>query len=130
MQAQSLVARWSPTRRTHILNPMPSLIAQSRPWWTNTTQFISEHRFERIKVSYHSVHQPRCGVCLKHCKSFWSLSEHVISEILFHMHSDPEYYIFLFLFFESFGASTSYEVFICLYWPFTMNSILHIVSFK
>ena len=23
-----------------------------------------------------------------------------------------------------------YEVFICLYWPFTMNSILHIVSFK
>ena len=23
-----------------------------------------------------------------------------------------------------------YKVFICLYWPFTMNSILHIVSFK
>ena len=50
-----------------------------------------EHLVEHMKVSYHSVHQPRCGVCLKHCKSFESLREHVIGEILFHMHSDPEY---------------------------------------
>ncbi|XP_050235638.1 RNA exonuclease 4 isoform X2 [Mercurialis annua] len=28
-------------------------------------------------VSYHSVHQPRCSVCLKHCKSFESLREHL-----------------------------------------------------
>ncbi|KMT13413.1 hypothetical protein BVRB_4g083690 isoform A [Beta vulgaris subsp. vulgaris] len=29
-----------------------------------------------MKVSYHSVHQPKCGVCRKHCKSFESLREH------------------------------------------------------
>ncbi|XP_027342743.1 RNA exonuclease 4-like isoform X2 [Abrus precatorius] len=30
-----------------------------------------------MKTSYHSVHQPRCGVCQKHCKSFESLREHL-----------------------------------------------------
>ena len=43
-----------------------------------------------MKVSYHSVHQPKCGVCQKHCKSFESLREHIFGEIIFHMHSDPE----------------------------------------
>uniref|UniRef100_M1BML3 Exonuclease n=1 Tax=Solanum tuberosum TaxID=4113 RepID=M1BML3_SOLTU len=28
-------------------------------------------------MSYHSVHDPKCGVCNKHCKSFESLREHV-----------------------------------------------------
>ncbi|KAF7818290.1 RNA exonuclease 4 [Senna tora] len=30
-----------------------------------------------MKISYHSVHQPKCGVCQKHCKSFESLREHL-----------------------------------------------------
>ncbi|KAE8732528.1 Exonuclease family protein isoform 2 [Hibiscus syriacus] len=30
-----------------------------------------------MKISYHSVHQPRCWVCLKHCKSFESVREHI-----------------------------------------------------
>ncbi|KAK9280795.1 hypothetical protein L1049_003684 [Liquidambar formosana] len=30
-----------------------------------------------MKASYHSVHQPKCGVCQKHCKSFESLREHL-----------------------------------------------------
>ncbi|PKI74306.1 hypothetical protein CRG98_005282 [Punica granatum] len=30
-----------------------------------------------MRESYHSVHQPRCGVCQKHCKSFESLREHL-----------------------------------------------------
>ncbi|XP_023533248.1 uncharacterized protein LOC111795196 isoform X1 [Cucurbita pepo subsp. pepo] len=36
-----------------------------------------EHLIEHMRVSYHSVHQPRCGVCQKHCKSFESLREHL-----------------------------------------------------
>ncbi|KAH0639863.1 hypothetical protein KY285_036449 [Solanum tuberosum] len=36
-----------------------------------------EHLIEHIKMSYHSVHDPKCGVCNKHCKSFESLREHV-----------------------------------------------------
>lgn len=36
-----------------------------------------EHLVEHMKVSYHSVHQPKCGVCQKHCKSFESLREHI-----------------------------------------------------
>ncbi|KAH1219332.1 RNA exonuclease 4 [Glycine soja] len=36
-----------------------------------------EHLIEHMKTSYHSVHQPRCGVCQKHCKSFESLREHL-----------------------------------------------------
>ncbi|KAM6558599.1 hypothetical protein CsatA_027838 [Cannabis sativa] len=36
-----------------------------------------EHLVEHMKCSFHSVHQPRCGVCKKHCKSFESLREHL-----------------------------------------------------
>lgn len=36
-----------------------------------------EHLVEHMKVSYHSVHQPKCGICQKHCKSFESLREHI-----------------------------------------------------
>ncbi|XP_038877627.1 uncharacterized protein LOC120069877 isoform X3 [Benincasa hispida] len=36
-----------------------------------------DHLIEHMRVSYHSVHQPRCGVCLKHFKSFESLREHL-----------------------------------------------------
>ena len=32
--------------------------------------------------SFHSVHQPRCGVCGKHCKSFESLREHLTGGML------------------------------------------------
>ncbi|XP_047977599.1 RNA exonuclease 4 isoform X3 [Salvia hispanica] len=35
-----------------------------------------EHLIEHMKISYHSAHQPKCGVCQKHCKSFESLKEH------------------------------------------------------
>ncbi|XVE77749.1 hypothetical protein DITRI_Ditri13aG0087500 [Diplodiscus trichospermus] len=35
------------------------------------------HLVEHMKISYHSVHQPRCGVCQKHCKSFESVREHI-----------------------------------------------------
>ncbi|KAL0435776.1 UNVERIFIED_CONTAM: RNA exonuclease 4 [Sesamum radiatum] len=35
-----------------------------------------EHLIVHMKTSYHSVHQPKCGVCQKHCKSFESLREH------------------------------------------------------
>ncbi|KAI3449599.1 hypothetical protein Pfo_006264 [Paulownia fortunei] len=35
-----------------------------------------EHLIAHMKTSYHSVHQPKCGVCQKHCKSFESLREH------------------------------------------------------
>ncbi|KAL4013705.1 hypothetical protein IC575_025888 [Cucumis melo] len=34
-----------------------------------------------MRVSYHSVHQPRCGVCLKHCKSFESLREYLMGPL-------------------------------------------------
>jgi hypothetical protein len=37
-----------------------------------------EHLVEHMKVNYHSVHEPRCGVCGKHCRSFESLREHLI----------------------------------------------------
>lgn len=36
-----------------------------------------EHLIQHMKVAYHSVHDPRCGVCKKHCKSFESLREHL-----------------------------------------------------
>ncbi|MBA0832007.1 hypothetical protein Goarm_016424 [Gossypium armourianum] len=34
-----------------------------------------------MKISYHSVHQPRCWVCQKHCKSFESVREHINSPL-------------------------------------------------
>ncbi|KAJ0647265.1 putative transcription factor C2H2 family [Helianthus annuus] len=36
-----------------------------------------EHLVAHMKKSRHSVHQPKCGVCQKHCKSFESLREHI-----------------------------------------------------
>ncbi|XP_057964189.1 RNA exonuclease 4-like isoform X2 [Malania oleifera] len=35
-----------------------------------------EHLIEHMMASDHSVHQPKCGICEKHCKSFESLREH------------------------------------------------------
>lgn len=48
-----------------------------------------------MKVSYHSAHEPRCGVCQKHCRSFESLREHLTGELLVHMRSDSEYCVFV-----------------------------------
>ncbi|KAH0633692.1 hypothetical protein KY289_036653 [Solanum tuberosum] len=36
-----------------------------------------EHIIEHMRTSHHSVHDPTCGVCNKHCKSFESLREHI-----------------------------------------------------
>lgn len=36
-----------------------------------------EHLIEHIKNSYHSVHQPKCVVCKKHCKTLESVREHL-----------------------------------------------------
>ncbi|KAK4731893.1 hypothetical protein R3W88_024881 [Solanum pinnatisectum] len=36
-----------------------------------------EHIIELMRTSHHSVHDPTCGVCNKHCKSFESLREHM-----------------------------------------------------
>ncbi|KAL3517543.1 hypothetical protein ACH5RR_020132 [Cinchona calisaya] len=36
-----------------------------------------EHLVEHMKTSYHSIHQPKCGVCQKYCKCFESLREHI-----------------------------------------------------
>lgn len=36
-----------------------------------------EHIMVHMQTSYHSVHDPKCGVCNKHCKSFESLREHI-----------------------------------------------------
>ncbi|XP_010278725.1 PREDICTED: RNA exonuclease 4-like isoform X2 [Nelumbo nucifera] len=36
-----------------------------------------EHLIEHMKVSYHSIHEPKCGACKKHCKSLESLREHL-----------------------------------------------------
>ncbi|XP_024933610.1 uncharacterized protein LOC107425975 isoform X2 [Ziziphus jujuba] len=40
-----------------------------------------EHLVEHMRVSFHSVHQPRCAVCQKHCKSFESLREHLNGQL-------------------------------------------------
>lgn len=40
-----------------------------------------EHLVEHMRVSYHSVHEPTCGVCKKHCRSFESLREHLIGPL-------------------------------------------------
>ncbi|OIW09008.1 hypothetical protein TanjilG_05984 [Lupinus angustifolius] len=31
-----------------------------------------------MKISYHSIHQPRCPICLKHCKFLESIREHIL----------------------------------------------------
>lgn len=40
-----------------------------------------EHLIAHMKVSYHSVHQPKCDICYKHCKSLESLREHLIGPL-------------------------------------------------
>ncbi|KAF3660225.1 putative protein kinase PVPK-1-like [Capsicum annuum] len=40
-----------------------------------------EHLVEHMRISYHSVHEPMCGVCKKHCRSFESLREHLIGPL-------------------------------------------------
>ncbi|XP_019448210.1 PREDICTED: RNA exonuclease 4-like [Lupinus angustifolius] len=37
-----------------------------------------EHLIEHMKISYHSIHQPRCPICLKHCKFLESIREHIL----------------------------------------------------
>ncbi|MQL78524.1 hypothetical protein Taro_010951 [Colocasia esculenta] len=40
-----------------------------------------EHLVEHMKSSHHSIHEPKCGVCDKHCRSFESLREHLIGPL-------------------------------------------------
>ncbi|KAK4754777.1 hypothetical protein SAY87_008534 [Trapa incisa] len=40
-----------------------------------------EHLVEHMRVSYHSGHEPMCGICRKHCRSFESLREHLIGPL-------------------------------------------------
>lgn len=40
-----------------------------------------EHLVEHMRTSYHSVHEPMCGLCKKHCRSFESLREHLIGMV-------------------------------------------------
>ncbi|CAH2080023.1 unnamed protein product [Thlaspi arvense] len=40
-----------------------------------------EHLVEHMRISYHSVHEPTCGICNKHCRSFESLREHLIGPL-------------------------------------------------
>ncbi|CAN1320519.1 RNA exonuclease 4 [Linum perenne] len=34
-----------------------------------------------MRISFHSVHEPKCGICKKHCRSFESLREHLIGPL-------------------------------------------------
>lgn len=45
---------------------------------------------EHMRISYHSVHEPMCGICGKHCRSFESLREHLIGIYIYMLH-DPVY---------------------------------------
>ncbi|XP_047057669.1 uncharacterized protein LOC124664124 [Lolium rigidum] len=36
-----------------------------------------EHLVEHMRVSHHSAHEPRCGVCGKHCRSLDALRDHL-----------------------------------------------------
>ncbi|XP_058082594.1 RNA exonuclease 4-like [Magnolia sinica] len=40
-----------------------------------------EHLVEHMRISYHSDHEPICGICKKHCRSFESLREHLIGPL-------------------------------------------------
>ncbi|KAM7509921.1 hypothetical protein LguiB_008796 [Lonicera macranthoides] len=40
-----------------------------------------EHLVEHMRTSFHSVHEPMCGICGKHCRSFESLREHLIGPL-------------------------------------------------
>src|SRR5512139_3933306 len=36
-----------------------------------------EHLVEHMRTSLHSAHDPRCGVCGKHCRSLDALRDHL-----------------------------------------------------
>ncbi|KAI4350699.1 hypothetical protein L6164_005129 [Bauhinia variegata] len=40
-----------------------------------------EHLVEHMRTSFHSGHEPSCGICGKHCRSFESLREHLIGPL-------------------------------------------------
>ncbi|KAG4139955.1 hypothetical protein ERO13_D07G227100v2 [Gossypium hirsutum] len=40
-----------------------------------------EHLVDHMRTLFHSVHEPTCGVCKKHCRSFESLREHLIGPL-------------------------------------------------
>ncbi|KAF5740369.1 C2H2L domain class transcription factor [Tripterygium wilfordii] len=40
-----------------------------------------EHLVDHMRTSYHSIHEPTCGICKKHCRSFESLREHLIGPL-------------------------------------------------
>ncbi|KAK9117133.1 hypothetical protein Sjap_016080 [Stephania japonica] len=40
-----------------------------------------EHLVDHMRTSFHSVHEPMCGICQKHCRSFESLREHLIGPL-------------------------------------------------
>ncbi|RWR85589.1 RNA exonuclease 4-like protein [Cinnamomum micranthum f. kanehirae] len=40
-----------------------------------------EHLVDHMRTSFHSVHEPMCGICKKHCRSFESLREHLIGPL-------------------------------------------------
>ncbi|KAJ7970847.1 RNA exonuclease 4-like [Quillaja saponaria] len=40
-----------------------------------------EHLVEHMRISYHSVHEPLCGICKKHCRYFESLREHLTGQL-------------------------------------------------
>ncbi|GLU02052.1 hypothetical protein SLE2022_193230 [Rubroshorea leprosula] len=40
-----------------------------------------EHLVDHMRKSYHSVHEPTCGICKKHCGYFDSLREHLIGPL-------------------------------------------------
>ncbi|XP_021741904.1 apoptosis-enhancing nuclease-like [Chenopodium quinoa] len=40
-----------------------------------------EHLVDHMRTSFHSVHEPMCGVCKKRCRSFESLREHLIGPL-------------------------------------------------
>ncbi|KAG4128541.1 hypothetical protein ERO13_D09G025800v2, partial [Gossypium hirsutum] len=40
-----------------------------------------EHLVDHMRTSYHSLHEPTCVLCNKHCRSFDSLREHLIGPL-------------------------------------------------
>ncbi|XP_061348587.1 RNA exonuclease 4-like [Gastrolobium bilobum] len=40
-----------------------------------------EHLVEHMRISCHSDHEPSCGICGKHCRSFESLREHLLGPL-------------------------------------------------
>ncbi|CAL9077303.1 unnamed protein product [Musa acuminata var. zebrina] len=40
-----------------------------------------ERLVEHMRASFHSVHEPKCGICQKHCRYLESLREHLIGPL-------------------------------------------------